>query len=310
VYAVELAAMRGEWESATVDAELACRELTAHDPRYAGAAYYLVGELRRRTGARGEARAAFARAHQLGTDPQPGHALLDADEGRTDDALAALVNALRPGPGAPLPRARLLTAVVEVADRSDDRATIDAAVAELAELAAEHGGDVLEAAAAAARGRRLLTTDDAAAIVELRRAVDTYVRLGLPYDAARCRVDVARAAAATGDVGTARLELGTARAAFDRLGAGADADDAGHRLRGLETTADPGPDAPVLTGRELDVLRLVAEGRTNRTIATELFLSPHTVARHVSNVLTKLGVHSRAAAVATAVERGWLDAGR
>ena len=182
--------------------------------------------------------------------------------------------------------------------------------AELAELADRHGGDVLEAAAAAARGRQCLGTGDvAAAIVELRRAVDTHVRLGLPYDAARCRVDVAKAAVATGDVGTARLELGTARAAFDRLGARADADDAARRLHDLGTTSDAGSDAPVLTGRELDVLRLVAQGHTNRSIAGELFISPHTVARHVGNVLAKLGVHSRAAAVATAAERGWLDTG-
>jgi DNA-binding NarL/FixJ family response regulator len=118
----------------------------------------------------------------------------------------------------------------------------------------------------------------------------------VPYEAARTRVALARAYDALGDVASAALEREAARAAFDALGAAPDA-----------ARAAPPPasdDDRPLTGRELQVLRLLATGRTNRAIAEDLGISEKTVARHVSNIFLKLELSSRAAATAYAYEHG------
>lgn len=94
------------------------------------------------------------------------------------------------------------------------------------------------------------------------------------------------------------MELDAARWVFQRLNAGPDV----VRVEALLRRAAPAPTAGGLTARELDVLRLVATGKTNRAIATDLFLSEKTVARHVSNILTKLDLATRAGATAYAYQ--------
>jgi DNA-binding CsgD family transcriptional regulator len=154
----------------------------------------------------------------------------------------------------------------------------------------------------------LAVGDAAAALVSLRRALNGWQELDAPYETARVRVLLAQACDELGDHDAAALELEAARSAFERLGARPDLD----RLDGLRTTtaAAPGtpPDSHGLTVRELEVLSLVATGRTNRAIATELFISEKTVARHVSNIFAKLAVTSRAAATAYAYEHNLLRA--
>jgi ATP/maltotriose-dependent transcriptional regulator MalT len=205
-------------------------------------------------------------------------------------------------------RPRLLSAYVEIMLATGD---IDAArqgADELTALAGELAAPFLHATAAQAAGAVALASGDAqAALTALRPALRTWHELDAPYEIARTRVLVGLACRCLGDEDTAELELDAARAVFDDLGAAPDLE----RVRALagaphvpaQETPRPGdrPEAAGgLTARELEVLRLVASGRTNRAIAQELVLSEKTVARHLSNIFTKLGVSSRAAATAYA----------
>ena len=149
-----------------------------------------------------------------------------------------------------------------------------------------------------ARGAVDLAAGDArSALVALRSAGQAWRELEAPYEAARARVLVALAGAALGDDDTASLELEAAREVFARLGAAPD-------LVRIDSLTRPAaaPDLRGLTRRELQVLRLVAAGETNKAIAAELVLSQRTVDRHVSNIFAKLGVSSRVAATAYAYE--------
>lgn len=311
VYSVELAYLRGEWPSAEAQARQACEELVAHDPRYAGAAYYLVGELCRSQGDLVGAQQAFARAHELGRTPQPGFALARLAEGRATEALAALRTALEPGPSEPLPRAQLLTAVVEVAADLGDRDALAAAVDELDELAGEAHGPLVAGLAAAARGELSLADDDPlGALAKFRRAYESFRSVGCAAEAARQKLRMAGAAWRFGDADTARLEATTALAELEQIGAQPEVDKARALLSALTKTGGEPARATAsspLTARELEVLALVAGGGTNRAIADRLCVSPHTVNRHVSNILTKLDVGSRAAATAVAYQQGLLE---
>lgn len=298
VYSVELSCLRGDWGTAAADARRACDELDAHDPRYAGEAYYLVGEIDRLTGDLGGAEEAFVQAHQLGRAPQPGLALVRLAQGREVAAAGALRLALAPGPSSPLRRAQLLAARLEVELRVGEPAGAREAADELVALANASPNPYLGAIAAAAEGQVLLADGEAtAALPPLRAACTTCQRLGLPYDAARTQVLVGTAARAAGDEDTAVLELRAARTTFRRLGARPDRERVDALLAGE-------PDPTPLTEREVEVLRLVARGCTNREIGAELLVSEHTVARHLSNTFAKVGATSRAAATAYAYERG------
>jgi DNA-binding CsgD family transcriptional regulator len=176
-----------------------------------------------------------------------------------------------------------------------------AAGAELERLAGGHEEGTLEAVAAQARGAvELAEGNAAAALVSLRRAGAAWQRVEAPYEAARVRELVGCACRVLGDDDTAELELEAARSAYTELGARPDA----ARIRSLRDRASR--DADGLTGREREVLRLVAGGQTNRAIAAALTISERTVDRHVSNIFAKLGVSSRAAATAYAYEHGLL----
>ena len=133
-----------------------------------------------------------------------------------------------------------------------------------------------------------------AALVELRRAFNEFHALGVRYDAARTRLLLAEACAALGDHDAASMESGAARAVLDSL----------PTAEALNTTVEPGARSSIegLTQRELEVLRLLARGTTNRGIAQELVISEKTVASHVSHIFTKLGVTSRSAATAYAYD--------
>jgi ATP/maltotriose-dependent transcriptional regulator MalT len=306
VYDAELSWIRGAWDAAEAGARRACNDLEAFEPRYAGAAFYLVGELCRLRGDIDEAERAFARADDLGRDPQPGRALLLASQGQTADALAALRSALRPGPSAPLPRAQMLLATIEVARRAGDAAVVVEAADGMANLAVEPN-PVLDAYHLLAAGlAREANGQLDEAFDRLVESVDAFDQAGLTYEAARARVAVARVAELLGDPDTAGRELALAATTFDRLGAVPDRDRVGASAD-RDHVGATSRRAAALTGREVEVLALVAEGLSNREIGERLVLSRHTVARHLSNIMTKLGVGSRAAATAAAYEQDLLS---
>jgi DNA-binding NarL/FixJ family response regulator len=137
--------------------------------------------------------------------------------------------------------------------------------------------------------------DAGAAVAALRAAWRAWRGLEAPYEAARSRLLIGLACRALGDEDAAAMELDAARAVLARLGAAPD-------LERLERLARPDAGTAGLTGRELEVLRLLAAGKTNAAIGSALHLAAKTVDRHVSNIYAKLGVSSRAAATAYAYQ--------
>ena len=293
---------RGDWPAARAEAERAVQRLVDPEEQPAlGMAYCQLAELQRLCGELPDAERSYRLSHEHGHDPQPGLALLHLGEGDAGTAAAALRRALEEAPD-PLARCVLLPACVEVFLEFRDVDAADRAAAELDRHAADGASPPwLAALAARARGAVLLERGDtAAASAELRRAVGLWRELRAPYEEATTRLLLARARRAAGDEEAAGLDLEAARGVLARLGA----------LPDLARAENPdgaygagGGAAGGLTAREVEVLRLVATGRTNRAIAAELHLSEKTVARHLSNIFTKLDVPSRAAATAYAYER-------
>jgi ATP/maltotriose-dependent transcriptional regulator MalT len=296
VHRAEIMQLHGEWVDAVDAAQRARDRFLQSRASAVGAALYRLGELRRLRGEFAAAEAAYREASQWGHEPQPGLALLRLAQGQLDPAVAAIQRAIDEAV-LPVMRPRLLAACVEIllAGQNVDAARV--AADELAQIADSMGAPLLRASAAHASGSVLLAAGDArAALAALRRAWTTWHELGVPYDAARTRVLIGLSCRALGDEDTARMELDAAGWTFRQLGAVPDV--AYTEALARRATRSRGG----LTAREVEVLRLIASGRTNRAIAAELFLSEKTVARHVSNIFTKLGLSTRAAATAYAYE--------
>jgi DNA-binding CsgD family transcriptional regulator len=298
VHRAEIMQLRGTWPDALEEARQAGRRFALAGNRSGAAdAFYQQGEIHRLRGELAAAEDAYREASRCGVEPQPGLALLRLAQGNGDAAAAAIRRALGET-GDSLKRARLLPAHVEVMLALGEVDEAGDACRELAEVSAGYESGMLGATATHARGAVELARGDArAALVALRHAWQVWQELEVPFEAARVRVLVGLACRAMGDDDTAALELGAARDAFAQLGAAPEL----ARVDGLARRAAPA-DAHGLTQRELQVLRLVAAGATNKAIAGQLVLSERTVDRHVSNIFTKLGVSSRAAATAFAYE--------
>jgi DNA-binding CsgD family transcriptional regulator/tetratricopeptide (TPR) repeat protein len=302
----ELMQLQGEWAGAITEVSRACE--TARDRRHAsaaGAAFYRLAELHRLRGDLDDAEAAYASASGHGRQAQPGLALLRLSQGNSAAALGAIRGALddsrRPGE-----RAHMLRACVDVSLAVGDVARARDAAEELSRVASMIGAPLLRAAAAYATGVVELADGQArGALANLRDAAEIWRQIAAPYEVARCRMMAARAHDAVGDRDTARLELDAARRTFETLGAGPDVAHADALLADLTAGDSPAHDA-TLTDREIEVLGLVATGRTNRAVADALGISEKTVARHVSNIFGKLGVSTRSAATAYAHRSGLL----
>ena len=291
VHRAEVMQVRGAWREALVEARRAGDRPADH--RALGQAFYRQGELHRLRGDFAAAERAYRDASRHGREPQPGMALLWLAQGRGDAAVAAIDRVVEETTD-PLVRVRLLPAQIEIALATGGGETARAACDELEQLAAGRPSALLEAVVAHARGAVTLEAGDPrGALAALRDAEAAWQELDAPYEAARVRTLVARACAALGDDDSAALELDAARDVFARLGARPD-------LEGL-AEAD---ESHGLSPRELQVLRLVAGGETNKAIAAALVLSERTVERHVSNIFAKLAVSTRAAATAYAYEHG------
>lgn len=299
VHRAQVLQVQGQWEQAEREVTRVCRELANFHVSIVAEAYYELGEIRRRRGDLAGAEQAYREAHGRGRDPQPGLALLRLAQGDVAAAAAALDALLAQEQGDRLLRARYLAPRVEVALAAEDLATAGAACDEIDATTEAFGSSGLRAVAAHVRGATILAHGDAAAALPLlRRAFHCWNDLGAPYEAARVRLLIARAWEMLGDREAATLERAAAEAAFRSLGIGTPAAD-----RML-----PGG----LTPRELEVLGLATEGKSNAEIAAELVLSVRTVERHLATVYGKLGFggrNARAAAVSFALREGLRGAG-
>ncbi|MGE5277558.1 MAG: LuxR C-terminal-related transcriptional regulator [Acidobacteriota bacterium] len=302
VHRSEILQLNGAWPEAIEEARRAAERISEKaDSRAAAAALYQQAEVHRLRGEFGLAEEAYRAASRRGLEPQPGLALLRMAQGRTQTAVSQ-IRRLLGATADRLQRARLLPACVEILLEAGEVAEARRASRELDETAESLNAEVLNAMAAHARGAVELAEGDAqGALAHLRRSLEGWRRVGAPYIEARLRVLVGLACRALGDEEGARLELDAARGVFDELGAAPDL----ARLDGLAKGA-PSARPHGLTPRELQVLRLVAAGKTNKAIAADLFLSEKTVDRHISNIFAKLDVSSRAAATAFAYEHGLL----
>jgi DNA-binding CsgD family transcriptional regulator/tetratricopeptide (TPR) repeat protein len=302
VHRAEIMTLGGAWREALEEARRVAEQFSQGvlNERALGDAAYRQGEVHRLQGQFDEAEAAYREARRFGREPQPGLALMRLAQGKGDAAAAAIRRALNE---TELPRERvaLFPASVEILVATGDVAAARGACDELAAIARRQGSEALTALAAQAEGTVALAEGDVrSALPSLRRAWEAWQELDAPYDAARARVLIAQACAGLGDEDTAGLELDAARDTFFRLGAAPDLARLDSRIR-KRGRGDHG-----LTARELEVLRLIARGRSNREIASALVISERTVARHVQNIFAKLGVSSRASASVFAAERDLL----
>jgi DNA-binding CsgD family transcriptional regulator len=285
LHRAEVLELLGAWPEALVQARHACDRLAAPvNPTALGAAFAVEGDLLRLVTDFDAAETAYLHASEYGHDPQPGLALLRLAQGQNEAAAGMIRRALDEAQD-PMSRARRLGAYVEVMLATGDTTAARDAVDELGQVASAFGTPLLRAHAARASGAVLGAEGDAkSALVELRRAFNEFQALGVRYDAARTRLLIAETCATLGDFDAAAIESTSARGVLDSL------------------TPTTGASLEGLTQRELEILRLLASGKTNRGIAQALVISEKTVASHVSHIFTKLGVTSRSAATAYAYD--------
>lgn len=298
IHRAEIMQLRGEWPHAMEEAQKARQWLSDPPGQPAlGAAMYQLGEIHGLRGDFALAEEAYREANQWGHSPQPGLARLRLAQGQVGPAQASIRRHLGDAQGVGA-RAKVLPVYIDIMLAANDLAAARAGADELSEITSEIDSPLLRAVTAYSQGAVLLAEGDARGAVDaLRRASKMWRDLDAPYEAARARMLAAVACRELGDEDTAEMELDAAGRAFHELGAVPDLARVEHLMR----KSTP-PASGRLSGRELQVLSLVAAGNSNRSIADELVISEKTVARHMSNIFAKLGVSSRSGATAYAYE--------
>jgi DNA-binding CsgD family transcriptional regulator len=297
----ELFRLHGAWAEARKAAAVAQGLAARGDPQALYGGFYQQGEVERLAGKLDTAEECYRQAARSGWEPQPGLALLLLARGQARQAQSMIRRAA--GIADAATRCHLLPALVDIELAAGDPKAARQAADELGIIAREQPKAMLQALAGQADGAvRIAEGDAAGASQSLRQAWRIWQKLGVPYEAARCRALIGRTCRDLGDEPSALMDFEAAHAEFLDLGAAPAAAWAASLMRADagEAAGAAGP----LTPRETEVLRLVASGRGNRAIAAELYLSEKTVARHISNIFLKLGLSSRAAATSYAYEHG------
>lgn len=302
-------ATRGDWEAADRELSAALEDLAlARRPGMAGGSLARLGELRARQGRTEEARELFDRAGARGVLGL-GELAFDAGDPRTAaDAAARVLRGMRPDVVLPrLPALELQSRALAALGEHDGAAV---AADEARAIAERLGTPYLRARARLLAGETALAAGDLDTAREAcEDAIDGFTDHAAPYDAAMARLALGRALRALGRPERAETELTAAADALGVLGAARDLAVAEEELTRLRAPSDDGRQDAALTGlteREVEVLRLVAQGLSDQQVADALVLSPHTVHRHVANIRAKLRLPSRAAAVAYAARSGLL----
>jgi len=261
-------------------------------------ALYQQGEIHRLRGELDAAEEAYRQANEYGFVLQPGGALLKLAQGQIEAAVASIARAFE-ATSKDVTRCRVLPAYIEIMLAAENVEAAAGACEELAEIAETLNSPLLTGVERRSRGSVLLAQGDASAALRvLDEAWGHLSQLGARYEVARLRQAIGLASRAAGDDHTAAEQFQTARRTFAELGARPDLETLDELIGSAEVKEAPGG----LTPREVEVLVLVARGRSNREIASELVISERTVARHLSNILDKLDVTSRTAATAFAFE--------
>jgi len=290
--------LHGEWSDALNESQRASRILSQPpgEPA-AGEAYYHQAELYRLQGEFTKAEEMYREASKWGRKPQPGVVLLRFAQGHIDAAKTAIETALHETKNH-MSRSAILPAYVDIMIETHNIEKARTAVNELSAIASQFNAPYLHAVSSYWMGAVYLAEGDAqSALTALRTSWTKWIELDAPYEAARTRTMLGCAYRAIGDEDSALIEFNAAHWTFQQLNAIPDR----NRVNALLGTPVR-KELHTLTLREQQVLRLIAGGETNKSIASKLFISERTVERHISNIFNKIDVHSRAAATAWAYE--------
>jgi DNA-binding CsgD family transcriptional regulator len=294
----EIMQLHGTLKDAMNETQKACELLTqsSGEPA-AGEAFYRKGELHRIRGEFTKAEEAYQNANKWGRHPQPGLALLQLGRGQTEAAKKMILQFYNENQDR-LKRTRILSAYIEIMLAANEIRLAREATEELTNTATEFDTPYLHAISIHAHGSVLLAEGNPQeALNVLREAWSSWEKLEAPYESACTRVNIALACRELNDMETAKMEFEAAKWIFQRLNAVPDI----NRVDSFVHQNAP-DNKHGLTPRQLDVLRHIAAGKSNKEIAEKLYISSRTVERHVSDLFNKLNVSSRAAATAFAYE--------
>lgn len=300
----EIMQIQGKWQDAMTEVQKACELGRKSSPSAVGDAFYCLAELHRLQGDFEKAEETYRQANKQGRKPQPGLALLRLSQGKQDLAESSIRTVEKENKD-PVSRSKILPAFIDIMLEGANTDSAETAVRELSQIATEFQSPYLQAITARAQGRLLLIKGEPrVALDKLLHAWSELNKVEAIYEAARTRVLIGYTYLELNDRDTAEMELDAARWIFRQLEA---AHDLARANRFSENTQKQHTFG--LTPRELEVLRHIATGKTNKTIASDLFISERTVDRHVSNILAKLDLPSRAAATAFAFEHDLIQPG-
>ncbi|GBF17976.1 MULTISPECIES: helix-turn-helix transcriptional regulator [Arenibacter] len=301
----EIIQFHGDWQKALEETRDAC-ELLSRPPGEpaAGEAFYRQAELLRLLGDFEKAEDCYRETAKWGRNPQPGLALLRLVQGQEDSAETSIRNTLQETKDI-IRRVELLPAVVRIMISVNQTEEALSATKELCSIAKEFDAPYLYAMSSYCQGSVFFAKGNPQLALEhLQKALKFWKNLHVPYQSAYASELKGLVYRELNDQDNSEVELTAAKWVFEQLKAGPDLERINrlfHTQRHYETHG--------LTLRELQVMQRVASGKTNKSIAGELFISERTVDRHVSNIFNKLGVSSRVEATTCAIRNNLLDSG-